>query len=208
MKTLLLPILAFCGAAAPLLAAPTTNTAPATRQNACPAAGKTFKDLFWIADTRKMDAFLANVEMEELQAGSYGGEILPDTRVAWRDYALEARALSREGRNTEAAERLGQMLKLAAVYTSFGGLQNVVQAEEIRFLAGRTATKLGSNVAALIHSPYLEKDAADCLLTLEAKAGAEKNQVTPSFWRALERGVVENHYRLTSCNSVKLAQVP
>lgn len=172
-----------------------------------PPAGKVSQSLFWIADSRKMDVFLASFRPEEVRAGSYRGEVLPDTRVAWRDYAREATALARQGRNAEAASRLAQMLKLAAVYRSFGGLQNVVQGEEIRHLAGVTAQKLGRSVTALIQSPYLEKDASDCLLSIEAQIGDDKGHVTASFWRHLEMGAVDSHYRLTG-NSTALAAIP
>ncbi len=179
----------------------------AMQNEVSPPAGKIYQSLFWIADSRKMDAFLSNYQPEELHAGSYKGEVLPDTRVAWRDYAREAIKLARQGRNAEAAGRLAQMLKLAAVYRSFGGLQNVVQGEEIRHLAGLTAERLGSPVTALIQSPYLEKDASDCLLSIEAQIGDEKRHITSAFWRHLEKGAVDSHYRLTG-NSKAVAQVP
>jgi len=169
-----------------------------------PPAGRVSSYLFWIADTRKMDNFLANFQQDDLRAGAYAGEVLPDTRSAWRDYAREATALARQGRQAESAAKLGQMLKLAAVYRSFGGLQNVVQGEEIRYLAGLTAAKLGRNVTALIQSPYLEKDASDCLVAIEAQVGSEVRQMRPSFWRNLEMIAVQTHYRLSS-DSTSLA---
>jgi hypothetical protein len=154
-----------------------------------------------------MDEFLNYFQLADVRAGSYAGEVLPDTRTAWRDYALEATALARRGKDTEAAAKIGQMLKLAAVYRSFGGLQNVVQGAEIAYLAGRTTEKLGKNVALQVQSPYLEKDAADCLITLETQAGAEKTQVTSSFWTQLEKYVVDTHYRLALCGGPSLASV-
>ncbi|MDR3401470.1 MAG: hypothetical protein P4L99_03140 [Chthoniobacter sp.] len=169
-----------------------------------PAAGQVSKSLFWVADTRKMDAFLATFQPADLRDGAYAGEVLPDTRAAWRDYAGEATVLASRGKQTEAAAKLAQMLKLAAVYHAFGGLQNVVQGEEIRHLAGLTAEKLGKAVTALIQSPYLEKDASDCLVSIESQVGDDKNKVTPSFWRHLEMGAVESHYRL-SADSAALA---
>lgn len=144
-----------------------------------------------------MDTFLASFPINEVRVGAYQGEVLPDTRAAWRDYSREAMELAHEGRNADAASRLAQMLKLAAMYRAFGGLQNVVQGEEIRHLAGLTAEKLGKSVTALIQSPYLEKDAADCLLSIEAQIGDEKNRVTPSFWHHFEREAVNSHYRLS-----------
>lgn len=170
-----------------------------------PPASKVSQTLFWIADSRKMDAFLAHISMEEIRAGAYPEEVLPDTRAAWRDYAREARALAHDGHNAEAANRLAQMLKLAAVYRAFGGLQNVVQGEEIRQLAGVTAEKLGKPVTDLIQSPYLEKDAADCLLAIEAKVGDGKKQVTPSFWHHFEKEAVNSHYRLSGNSTAMTA---
>jgi len=204
MKTLpfLLAALAIASAL-PLKAEPKE----ALQNEISPPAGKVSQSLFWIADSRKMDAFLASFRPEEVRAGSYRGEVLPDTRVAWRDYAREATALARQGRNAEAAGRLAQMLKLAAVYRSFGGLQNVTQGEEIRHLAGVTAEKLGRSVTELIQSPYLEKDASDCLLSIEAQVGDDRGHITSSFWRHLEMGAVDSHYRLTG-NSTALAATP
>jgi hypothetical protein len=152
-----------------------------------------------------MDTFLANFQITEAREGGYSGETLPDTRMAWRDYAQEATIYANHGKPALAAERLGQMLKLAAVYRSFGGLQNVVQGEEIRALAGVTAEKLGPTVVSLIHSPYLEKDASDCLVAVESKIGDEKNRVTPSFWHNFEILVVNTHYRLTGNHAATLA---
>ena len=153
-----------------------------------------------------MDAFLANIQLPEVRDGAYASETLPDTRMAWRDYAQEATLLARNGKPAEAAARLGQMLKLAAVYRAFGGLQNVVRGEEIRDLAGLTAEKLGAPVASLIRSPYLEKDASDCLVAIESKIGEEKNRVTPSFWRNFEMAAVNTHYRLTGNSSALAAR--
>ena len=115
-----------------------------------PAAGAVAADLFWVADSRKMDAFLAQARLPEGDGAVFFGEVLPDTRTAWRDYAREARTLASQGRVDDAAERLAQMLKLAAVYRAYGGMENVVQGEEIRYLAGRTAEELGSAVTSRI----------------------------------------------------------
>ncbi|MEP6671898.1 MAG: hypothetical protein ABJF10_22240 [Chthoniobacter sp.] len=202
MKTLhlLLPVLTFS------LAASLHAESVAFQGKVAPEAGQVSKSLFWVADTRKMDAFLAAFQPADLRDGAYAGEILPDTRVAWRDYAGEATFLAGRGQQAEAAAKLAQMLKLAAVYRAFGGLQNVVQGEEIRHLAGLTAEKLGKAVTALIKSPYLEKDASDSLVAIEAQVGDEKSGVTSSFWRHLEMGAVETHYRLTG-DGVALAAV-
>ena len=194
---LLLSVLA-CTLALPLVAAPED----AYQSPAEPPAGKVSQTLFWIADSRKMDTFLASFPMDELHVGAYKGEVMPDTRVAWRDYAREAIALARQGRNADAAGRLAQMLKLAAVYRAFGGLQNVAQGEEIRHLAGVTAERLGKPVTGLLQSPYLEKDAADCLLAIEAQISAEeKHHITASFWHHFEREAVNSHYRLSGGSS-------
>jgi len=202
MKTspLLLSVLAI-SFALPLRAA----SGDPAQKHETPPASKVSETLFWIADSRKMDVFLAHISMDEIRAGAYAEEVLPDTRVAWRDYAREATALTHDGHNAEAAGRLAQMLKLAAVYRAFGGLQNVVQGEEIRHLAGLTAEKLGKPVTDLIQSPYLEKDASDCLLAIEAKVGDEKKQVRPSFWHHFEREAVNSHYRLSGNSSAMTA---
>jgi len=205
MKTLplLLPALALCCAAS--IRAESATPPAAFQREPAPPACRVSTDLFWVADTKKMDAFLETVQLADVRYRAYAGEVLPDTRTAWRDYALEATALARQGKDAEAAAKLGQMLKLAAVYSEFGGLQNVVQAEEIRHLAGVTSAKLGTTITSLIRSPHLEKEASDCLVTLEAKAGGEKNRVTPSFWRNLERRAVATHYRLSAGGSASLA---
>ena len=203
--SILLPVLAL---ATSQLRAESPTPSGAFHREASPAASKISSDLFWVADTCKMDAFLAKVQMNNLRAGAYSGEILPDMRAAWGDYASEAKVLATQGQESAAAAKLAQMLKLAAVYRSFGGLQNVVQGEEIRYLAGRTAANLGAAVTALIRSPYLEKDAADCLVLLAEKASDEKSQVTPFFWRQLERRAVDTHYRLSARGSVALASKP
>jgi hypothetical protein len=82
----------------------------------------------------------------------------------------------------------------------------VVQGAEIAYLAGLTTERLGRNVAIQVRSPYLEKDASDCLITLENQIGAGKGQVTPSFWTALEKCVVDTHYRLALCGGPSLAE--
>jgi hypothetical protein len=202
MKNLcfLIPVLAL-GCAAQLRA-----EHPAPEGPVSPARGTVSKNLLWVADTVKMDAFLANVQLPETRDSTFVGEILPDTRAAWRDYAQEAILFARHGKPAEAAARLGQMLKLAAVYRSFGGLQNVVQGEEIRNLAGLTAEKLGAPVTSLIHSPYLEKDASDCLIAIETKVGNTKGRVTASFWRSFEMAAVDTHYRLSGNSSALAAR--
>jgi hypothetical protein len=152
-----------------------------------------------------MDACLATVPVAEWRNGAPTREVLPETTTAWRDYAAEARSLARRGRAEEAAARLAQMVKLAAVYRAHGGLQNMVQAEEIRYHAGRTAAELGSAVTAKIQSPYLEKSPDDCLAILESWAGAEKGQVTQSFWHHLQSRAVLTHARLSAASRTSLA---
>jgi hypothetical protein len=168
-------------------------------------AGRIAADLFWVADSRKMDQFLAKVPVAEWRNGAPTREVLPETTSAWRDYAAEARALARRGRDAEAAGRLAQMVKLAAVYRAHGGLQNMVQAEEIRYLAGRTAAELGSAVTAKIQSPYLEKTAGDCLAILESWAGGERGQVTQTFWQQLQDRAVLTHARLSNVGRARSA---
>lgn len=155
-----------------------------------------------------MDEFLTKVPVAKWRNGAPRREVLPETTTAWRDYAYQARLLAAQGRDAEAAGRLAQMVKLAAVYRAHGGLQNMVQAEEIRYLAGRTAVELGSGVAARIQSPYLEKTPADCLAIIESWAGGEKGQVSPEFWRQLQDRAVLTHYRLASTGRVKLSARP
>jgi len=206
---LLLPTLTFCGA--PLFAATTADVPeipPALTQPSAPAAGKVASDLFWVADSRKMDEFLAHVQLPDPGKGKSLTQVLPDTRTAWRDYAAEARAYARKQRHSEAAGRLAQMLKLAAVYRAFGGLENTVQSEEIRYLAGLTAAELGEAVSTKIRSPYLEKDAAQCVAVLEDKIGDEMSVISSSFRKNLTARAVETHLRLARAGSMALAVTP
>jgi len=203
MKTLPLLLTILTASASQLVAAP-AGLAPQTREPS-PMAGKIAADLFWVADSRKMDEFLAKVPVAQWRNGAPTREVLPETTTAWRDYAVEARALARRGRTDQAAARLAQMVKLAAVYRAHGGLQNMVQAEEIRYLAGRTAAELGSGVTAKIQSPYLEKTAEECLAIIESWAGGEKGQVSPSFWQQLQDRAVLTHARLSRASRAGLA---
>lgn len=206
---LLVPFLTFCSATS--FAQPTAETPEipdALTQPPAPAAGKVAADLFWVADSRKMDEFLAKVQLPEITKGKALIEVLPDTRTAWRDYAAEARAFARKNRPTEAAARLGQMLKLAAVYRAFGGLENMVQSEEIRYLASLTAAELGTPVSTKIRSPYIEKDAAQCVAVLESKIGDEMNLISPSFRKNLTQRAVATHARLSSASSFAIAATP
>ena len=148
-----------------------------------PPAGTISQTLFWIADTVKMDRFLAQIDMANIRDGSYRGEVLPDTRVAWRDYDRQARTLAAAGHDDAAILRIWQMLKLAAIYREFGGLQNVVQGEEIRSLAGVAARDL--HFGGRINSPDLEYSVEECIDLIERKAGLEKSEVRPSFWQHL-----------------------
>ena len=145
MKTL--PALAFLAA----LSSTSLSAAPQTGEHREPAraAGKVASDLFWVADSRKMDAFLAPVQLPEFP-GADTREVLPDTRTAWWDYAREAKTFAVRGKYAEARARIGQMLKLAAVYRHFGGLENVVRSEEIRYLAGCVAEESGTVVTVML----------------------------------------------------------
>src|ERR1700729_3794054 len=158
MKLKLLPsltsLLLLCGAAFG-----ENKPETAFHRDPAPPASTVSRDLFWIADTHKMDQFLAQVNLATIRDNAYPGEVLPDTRVAWRDYAREASDFASRGEDTAVIDRIGQMLKLAALYRQFGGLQNVAQGEEIRALAGQTAQALG--YGGLIHSPYLESNVED-----------------------------------------------
>lgn len=206
---LLVPFMTFCAATS--FGQPTVETPEipdALTQPPAPAAGKIAADLFWIADSRKMDEFLAKVELLDKSRTKGITEVLPDTRNAWRDYAAEARALARKSRHAEAAARLGQMLKLAAVYRAFGGLENMVQSEEIRHLAGLTAAELGTSVSGKIRSPYIERDAAQCVAVLENKIGEEMNLISASFRRNLTQRAVETHARLASASNFAIAAAP
>lgn len=160
-----------------------------------PTAGSVAGDLFWIADARKMDAFLAPVRLAELP-GADSRAVLPDTRTAWWDYARQAKSLTVQGKYPEARARIGQMLKLAAVYRHFGGLENVVRAEEIRYLAGMVAVESGGAITGRLDSPYLEKNVADCLAILEAKGGAERGASSEEFWHHLRARARVTYARL------------
>lgn len=177
---------------------------PQTREPSA-AAGRVAADLFWVADARKMDVFLAKVPVATWRNGAPTREVLPETTTAWRDYATQAYALARRGRDAEAAGRLAQMVKLAAVYRAHGGLQNIVQAEEIRFLAGETAAELGTAITAKIQSPYLEKSPADTLAIIESWADGESSQVSREFWQQLRERAVRTHARLSRTGKFKVA---
>ena len=204
MKTLPLLLSILTLSASHVIARP---DAPASAQGRMPSrdAGKISTEMFWVADSRKMDEFLAKVPVAEWRNGAPTREVLPETTTAWRDYAAEARALARQGRTDEAAARLAQMVKLAAVYRAHGGLQNMVQAEEIRYLAGRTAAELGSAVSAKIQSPYLEKTADECLAIIDSWSGGETRQVSQSFWYQLQSRAVLTHGRLSAGSAARFA---
>jgi hypothetical protein len=193
---------ALCLSTIALRAAEPTPTGALTRDPA-PAAGRVAADMFWVADARKMDEFLSRVPVAQWRNGAPTREVLPETTTAWRDYAAQARYLGRRGKDAEAAQRLAQMIKLAAVYRAHGGLQNMVQAEEIRYLAGRVAEELGPKVTAKIQSPYMEKTAMDCIAIIESWAGAERGAVSDSFWQNLESRAIVTHARLTRTSRTK-----
>ena len=203
--TLILSIAAICGGP---LCGEETEPMKALTQPPSPPPGRIAADLFWVADSRKMDEFLARVELPFVEGGAGSGEVLPDTRTAWRDYAREAQALANKGRVEDAARRLAQMLKLAAVYRTFGGLENTVQSEEIRYLAGITAEKLGSAVTASIQSPYLEKNATQCLALLESGIGEQIVEITASFRNNLARRALETHARLSQAGRIVSVTAP
>ena len=207
MKTisLLMPIVMLCGSP---LCAQSPEPLKALTQAPAPAVGKVAADLFWVADSRKMDEFLARVQLPDMDGGAGSGEVLPDTRTAWRDYAREARSLAQQGRVSAAAGRLAQMLKLAAVYRAFGGLENTVQSEEIRYLAGLTAEALGSGVTASIQSPYLEKSASQCLALLDSGLSGGMSEITASFWKNLTKRAMETYARLSPAGRVADAATP
>jgi hypothetical protein len=156
-----------------------------------PPASSVSQDLYWIADTRKMDRFLAEVDISAIRDDAYPGEILPDTRVVWREYARQACDSAAKSDDAAVNERIGQMLKLAALYRQFGGLQNVAQGEEIRALAGQTVQALG--YGGLIHSPYLLSNIAAAVEISQRKAAGESAEVRSIFWQ---------HLIATACRSV------
>ena len=176
------------------LSAGQLSAAPPAGETA-PTAAKVASDLFWIADARKMDAFLAPVQLSELP-GADSRTVLPDTRTVWWDYARQAKSLTVQGKYPEARARIGQMLKLSAVYRHFGGLENVVRAEEIRYLAGMVAVESGGAITGRLDSPYLEKNVTDCLANLEAKGGMEKGATSEEFWQHLRARARVNYARL------------
>jgi len=162
----------------------------AQRQAPAPAPATASQDLFWIADTRKMDDFLAKIDLAQVRAGAYKAETLPDTRSVWRDYAREAMFFASHADAPAARNRIGQMLKLAAVYRTFGGLQNVVQGEEIRALAGQTADRI--NVGG-IDSPYLEDTLDDCLAQVTRQIGADRGSARAFFMEHLMDSVRDSY---------------
>ena len=160
------------------------------RQAPAPAPSTASQDLSWIADTRKMDDFLAKIDLAQVRAGAYKAEMLPDTRSVWRDYAREARYFASRSEAPAARNRIGQMLKLAAVYRTFGGLQNVVQGEEIRALAGQTAEQI--NVGG-IDSPYLEDTLEECLAQVIQQIGADRGSARSFFLEHLMDSVRDSY---------------
>ena len=182
-----------------LAAAPEAAEQPA----AAPTAAKVAGDLFWIADARKMDTFLAPLELATLP-GANSRQVLPDTRTAWWDYARQAKSLTVQGKLPEARARIGQMLKLAAVYRHFGGLENVVRAEEIRYLAGMVAVESGGAITGRLSSPYLEKNVTECLAVIEAKAGAESGASSEEFWQHLRERARTTYARLAGAPGATL----
>jgi hypothetical protein len=202
MKTIsvLTALLLSCGAAFGEDKAPT-----ALHRDPAPPASTVSQDLFWVADTVKMDRFLAQVDLAAIQHDAYPGEVLPDTRGAWRDYASEAWEFAGRGEDARVIERISQMLKLAALYRQFGGLQNVAQGEEIRALAGQTVQRLG--YGGLISSPYLESNPEECVALIERQAGVEKSEVRPIFWQHMIETACQSFARLSGQPGRGLASV-
>jgi len=169
---------------------------PVLHRDPSPPAGRVSQDLFWIADTVKMDRFLDQVDMKELRRGASGGEILPDTRAAWHGYARQARMFAEAGKDDAAIDRLCQMVKLAAVYRQFGGFQNVAQGEEIRCLAGHVAEEL--NFGGRLPPMYLECCVQDCVHALETNTGLDVAKVPSEFWQHFVEYAAQNWARLTT----------
>jgi hypothetical protein len=177
----------------------TTHPVGAFHHEPAPLASSVAKSLVWIADARKMDEFLAPIDPTCKNEAARAYEVLPDTRVVWREYARQASAYAERGDDEGVAGRIGQMLKLAALYRQFGGLQNVAQAEEIRYLAGRTVQQLG--YGGRIKSPYLESCSQDCMATIQRLAGSERDEVTPEFWQHLLAVAHQSFARLSGQSS-------
>ncbi len=95
------------------------------------------------------------------------------------------------------------MLKLAGVYRAFGGLENTVQSEEIRYLAGITEENLAS-----IQSPYREKNATQCLALIEIGIGGQIVEITASFRNNLPRRALETHARLSHAGRIVSVTAP
>ncbi|HEY3901172.1 MAG TPA: hypothetical protein VGM54_21355 [Chthoniobacter sp.] len=169
-------------AAAPAQADSVAEGIGAFHREPAPVISNVSHSLIWIGDARKMDEFLAEMDPKET-ATVRGYEVLPDTRGVWHEYARQAWAFAERGDDDGVAGRINQMLKLAALYREFGGLQNVVQSEEIRYLAGRTVQELG--YGGRIKSQYLEMNSQECMATIQRLAGAERGEVTPAFWQHL-----------------------
>jgi len=169
-------------AGSPVIESP-TDAIGSFHREAAPLSSSVAKSLVWIADARKMDEFLAQMDPASKCESAHGYEVLPDTRGVWREYARQAWAYAERGDDGGVTGRISQMLKLAALYRQFGGLQNVVQAEEIRYLAGRTVQQLG--YGGRIKSPYLETSSQDCIAVIQRLAGSERGEVTPEFWQHL-----------------------
>jgi hypothetical protein len=198
MRTLALFSLILLSGAAMVAADPekTDSTADGIgtyHREPAPVISSVSHSLIWIGDARKMDEFLA--QMDPAERAGHGYEVLPDTRGVWREYARQAWAFAQRGDDDGVADRISHMLKLAALYREFGGLQNVVQAEEIRYLAGRTVQELG--YSGRIKSRYLEMNSQECAATIQRLAGADRWEVTPEFWQHLLAVSRQSYLRLS-----------
>jgi hypothetical protein len=175
------------------------------RQAPAPAPSTASQDLFWIADTRKMDDFLAKIDLAQIRTGAYKSETLPDTRSVWRDYAREAKFFAAHADAAVARNRIGQMLKLAAVYRAFGGLQNVVQGEEIRALAGQIADEISVGG---IDSPYLEDTLEECLAQVAQQIGADRGTARTFFMEHLMTSVRDSYSLLAGQSGTVTTAAP
>ena len=80
----------------------TTGPIGAFHQAPAPLSSNVAKSLVWIADARKMDEFLAQTDPACKREGAHGYEVLPDTRVVWREYARQAWAYAERAAMTKA----------------------------------------------------------------------------------------------------------
>jgi hypothetical protein len=152
-----------------------------------------------------MDRYLAQLDFDPMGEDAYAGEVLPDTRLAWREYARQARKFAEKADDTRVNERIGQMLKLAEVYRKFGGLQNIALAEEIRAAAAQTVQATG--YGGRIRSTYLEANVAEVIAAIERNVAGERNEVRPIFLQHLLETARRSYARLTGQSASDLPEV-